>query len=412
VLAILGDSFKAIVVTIYLSFDLRAEPFGRRALRMSGQQKTFSDIEHEVDARARELFRMPTYGQVDENLVNMANYFPLIEPLINALEPSSICEIGSDQGMTTTLLTQYCKKKGSILHSVDPCFPATKRVDENTYLHSCLSTDYLASAEFSDIYFLDGDHNYYTVSSELKLICTKKPSDQPCIIFLHDVGWPWGKFDMYYDQENIPESHRKATTLSPLLSLFTRAKTDHGEGLPMSGLRVALSDDQPTGISAAIEELLEAEVGWEYMAIPSVFGLGILFHRGGGAAALNDELDRLKAMFERFNPFLSILEFNRIALLEKINQSGFIWAQQQGVIREYGQEIQNLEKRIEGFKSSNSTLEGDYKDLQAANEKMVTEIDALETHIKQLESKPVLEVERKLARFFGRIKCWLWKTEK
>jgi septal ring factor EnvC (AmiA/AmiB activator) len=106
------------------------------------------------------------------------------------------------------------------------------------------------------------------------------------------------------------------------------------------------------------------------------------------------------------------LEFNRIALLEKINQSGFIWAQQQGVIREYGQEIQNLEKRIEGFKSSNSTLEGDYKDLQAANEKMVTEIDALETHIKQLESKPVLEVERKLARFFGRIKCWLWKTEK
>src|SRR5690606_20951408 len=130
---------------------------------MSGQQKTFDDIAHRIDPRARELFRMPGYAQVDENLVNMANFFPLIQPLIDAVAPSSICEIGSDQGMTTNLLKQYCRNNNCVLHSVDPCFPATRQEDANTYLHGSLSFEYLTNNKASEVYFVDGDHNYYTV---------------------------------------------------------------------------------------------------------------------------------------------------------------------------------------------------------------------------------------------------------
>src|SRR5690606_9080140 len=136
-----------------------------------------------------------------------------------------------DQGMTTNLLKQYCRNNNCVLHSVVPCFPETQQVDTCDYLHCCISFVYLTNNQASEVYFVDGDHNHYTVATELKLIRDSKPIGHPCVVFLHDVGWPWGKIDMYYDEGNIPQSHRKSTTSNPLLSLFKDADTNNGDGL-------------------------------------------------------------------------------------------------------------------------------------------------------------------------------------
>src|SRR5690625_3842460 len=178
---------------------------------MSDQQKTFRDIKEQLNPAARTLLEIPDYGQVDDNLVNMSNFFPLIHDLVDAVAPSSICEIGSDQGMTTRLLTVYCQKNDCVLHSVDPSFQKTEQVDDLTKLHKCLSVEYLKKEPPSELYFFDGEHNYYTVDEELRLIRDQKPVGQSCFVFLHDVGWPWGRVDMYYDKTKIPEEKRKTS---------------------------------------------------------------------------------------------------------------------------------------------------------------------------------------------------------
>lgn len=49
-----------------------------------------------------------------------------------------------------------------------------------------------------DCILIDGDHNWYTVYHELKMIYDRELLKRGGIVFLHDVEWPWGRRDMYY----------------------------------------------------------------------------------------------------------------------------------------------------------------------------------------------------------------------
>ena len=52
---------------------------------------------------------------------------------------------------------------------------------------------------------IDGDHNYWTVSEELRLIGERAAgADLPLLLF-HDVCWPHARRDDYFDAEQIPE---------------------------------------------------------------------------------------------------------------------------------------------------------------------------------------------------------------
>ena len=69
------------------------------------------------------------------------------------------------------------------------------------------SLEYLASPHFDgfDVYLVDGDHNYYTVSKELELIYTYcKVGD---IVLFNDVVGEWSRHDQYYDPEFIPAEY-------------------------------------------------------------------------------------------------------------------------------------------------------------------------------------------------------------
>lgn len=341
-------------------------------IRMSEQQNTFQDIKTRLRPAARALLNMPDYGQIDDNLVNMSNFFSLIQPLIDAVAPSSICEIGCDQGMTTRVLKDYCKAHGCRLHAVDPVFEQSGPVDDVLHLHKCLSSEYLKNQPASEIYFLDGDHNYHTVDTELRLIHDNKPSGQPCIVFLHDVGWPWGLTDMYYDKNNIPEAWRKATAEGPLISLFEDAEP--GRGLPMDGLSVALDNDGKAGVARAIQGFLIDHPQWEYTSIPSIYGLGIMMCPGSDTDAVSLRFQDIKRLFDSCKGFLAILEFNRITLLERLNHAGALWTEQQTVIQEYAATIEGLSRNLE-------------KQAQHAGNEMANEIERLKENVSELEKK-------------------------
>ena len=63
-----------------------------------------------------------------------------------------------------------------------------------------------------DAALIDGDHNWYTVYNELKLLAaTAREADAALpVLVLHDVGWPYGRRDLYYAPEQIPEEYPPA----------------------------------------------------------------------------------------------------------------------------------------------------------------------------------------------------------
>lgn len=339
---------------------------------MGSQQQTFSEVRDSLHPIAKQLISLPDYGQVDENLVNMSNFFPLIQSLIEAVGPSSICEIGSDQGMTTQLLRKYCEGRDCKLHSVDPSFSATRKVDEVLTEYACLSVDYLKSQAPSEVYFLDGDHNYYTMAAELQLIRENKIAGKSCLMFIHDVGWPWGGIDMFYNNENIPEDKRKKTEANPVISMYRRANTDERLGLPMNGLSVALEDQGKSGIATAIDDFLSGNAQWEYISIPSIFGLGVLACVEPGDHKVAASLKELRYVFDRTRDFLAILEFNRIFLLEKINHAGAIWSDQQAALKGYSDALEGFQRerlsqmeRIEELEGKAACLESELKRMSS-----------------------------------------------
>ena len=103
-----------------------------------------------------------------------------------------------------------------------------------------------------DCIFIDGDHNWYTVYQELKIINERKLLNSGGTIFFHDVCWPYDRRDMYYIPETIPAEFRQpfakkgiARGQSSLLEtggfnahLFNATK----EGGPKNGVLTAVED--------------------------------------------------------------------------------------------------------------------------------------------------------------------------
>lgn len=348
---------------------------------MKINQQRYKDIAHRINREADRLFSLPHYAQVDDNLVNMANYFSLIEGLIDAINPRSICEIGSDQGATTELLTNYCKEHDCTLHSVDPVFEKTEQIDAIIHHHKCQSLDYLQENTTSDVYFIDGDHNHYTISRELKAIAERKPTDEPCAIFIHDVNWPWGCMDMYYNQDSIPMEFRKQTKSGGLVSLFADADKEMGEGLPMDGISIAVDPDEKSGSVPAIETFLRenGSQGWQYTSIPSLFGMGVLVHLGNAGDGPKEVFRTLEQMFQGFNAFLSILEFNRIRLLEDLNRAGHIWGLQQEVIQEYETKTKEQTEEICRMAAEEDRLRKREADLVKHESELLQQIEMTST---------------------------------
>ena len=71
------------------------------------------------------------------------------------------------------------------------------------------SHDALARDRAPDAIIIDGDHNYWTLSEELRLIDERAPGGELPLLLFHDVGWPHARRDTYYAPERIPEEHRQ-----------------------------------------------------------------------------------------------------------------------------------------------------------------------------------------------------------
>ena len=247
-------------------------------------------------------------------IASMAPFASIVFPALELAQSKRICEIGTAAAEHSKLLyNKFLKRHSGELVVIDPAprGPFSAWIDEcdGMVTHfSEYSLTGIPKVSGVDAWFIDGDHNWYTVFNELLLIeKASEESNIPALIFLHDVGWPCGRRDMYYDPRQIPTEFVQPFSLPDVGIVM--------ENLPsVKGLLVgpnwALKEGGPrNGVMTAVEDFMSAaKQKYYFMNIPVLLGLGVLINVDHPAVV---QIVKHFAPYHN-NPMLAIMEQDRI----------------------------------------------------------------------------------------------------
>ena len=210
---------------------------------------------------------------------------PIMKPIIEKINAHYIVEVGSATGGNTWSILEYCRNRDAHMTAIDP-FPSfnvekyKKEFGDKFEMCTELSLNALPQLKDYDVVLLDGDHNWYTVYNELKVIEKNFKDKKFPVVFLHDVGWPYARRDGYYNPEDIPEKFRQP---------YKQAGMRHGrknlikDGGLNPDLYNAVEDNTPrNGVLTAAEDFVKESKSDFYLEVvnPRAFhGLGILYPR-------------------------------------------------------------------------------------------------------------------------------------
>jgi hypothetical protein len=236
---------------------------------------------------------------------SLANLAEILIPCLEAAQVGSIIELGAYAGDLTAVLADWAAGAEARVWAVDPS-PQDRLVQlaaerPNVELVRETSIAALPSMPRADAVVIDGDHNYFTVSEELRLIGTR---DLP-LVLLHDVGWPHGRRDDYYTPDLIPAEHRQPIAEGG--GVFPGEPGITPGALPYR--HAAAREGGPrNGVLTAVEDFVAERDGVELAIVPAFFGLGVLWPRDAPWA---EALAAVLAPWDR-NPLLARLERNRV----------------------------------------------------------------------------------------------------
>ncbi|MGO8759848.1 MAG: class I SAM-dependent methyltransferase [Terracidiphilus sp.] len=214
----------------------------------------------------------------------------------------SVCEIGARTGTSTDYLLKLPAESHTI---IDPCIDEDLRAkysgDPRVRVVGCNSLDALAAGgpigpgEAFDCILVDGDHNWYTVFNELRLIAERGLLRPGGFVFLHDVEWPYGRRDLYYQPDTIPAEFRHP---------FARKGIVRGQdALAETGgwndflLNATHEGGERNGVLTAIEDFLAQHPNeYRFFRIRYQWGLGVLQRRSERGSWLPFHALRVKAI--------------------------------------------------------------------------------------------------------------------
>ncbi len=225
----------------------------------------------------------------------------VVAPLISASGAKRIVEIGALRGETTSLMLEGLAPE-SELHVIDP-LPEfdpeqhARRFPGRYVFHRDLSLNVLDRCGAFDVALIDGDHNWYTVYNELRVLReSARAAGEPIpLLILHDVGWPYGRRDLYYEPSQIPAEFRQPYKRKGM-------KRGHTELLRGGGMNAELCnaehDGGPrNGVMTAVDDFMaEHDRPLRRVVLPIYFGLAIVteedrLDRNPELRALLDELE-------------------------------------------------------------------------------------------------------------------------
>lgn len=205
----------------------------------------------------------------------------VIRPLLECVHARTIGEIGVARGATTVKLLAYAQEVHGTIHAIDPepqLQEATlsEEMRKHLVMHREISLSALLHIEPCDAILIDGDHNWYTVYNELlTLEKLSRESGKFPMVFLHDINWPYGRRDCYWNPELIPEAYRLPYARKGIVPGKNVLQENHGfnphvyhalyESAVQCGIRTAIDDF-----------LMQTRLPLKFIAIPGFHGLGIL----------------------------------------------------------------------------------------------------------------------------------------
>jgi SAM-dependent methyltransferase len=255
----------------------------------------------------------------------------VIEPAFEDIAAREIVEIGCWYGFHTRLLAAYCKRVGGLCHVIDPA----PLVDVDAYeqdfaghirFHRAVSLEALKGIPSADVVLVDGDHNWYTVYHELLLIeqhVTRRDGSMPLVI-LHDVGHPYGRRDLYYTPEHIPEEFRQPYATKGIV--LGQCELAEQGGLNPQLYNAVQEGGPRNGVLTAVEDFMaQSQQELELTLLPVNFGLAFLASR----KLLNDypALRRRLARFNEAEGLRELLAFAEALLVD-------VWVRVQEANRE------------------------------------------------------------------------------
>lgn len=276
---------------------------------------TYFHSSHEIGTRddphaqARQARRQPLL------LHSMALFREIFETVFIHRDIKTVVEVGVESGKVSGM---YAELGASAVYCIEPSPTDELRanLDGNEALHLVEkpSPDVFAELPVADLYVLDGDHNYATVSRELEWILTHAPD---AVVVFHDLLWPCSRRDLYYQPSALsPEDQHPASTDGPT--------TWHDELTPAGfvGMGAFTSSVQAggegNGVLTAVEDALSRFVDdpWHLELIPAVFGMGVMVRQNAPSAS---------SLIRGIQPYsgshlLAAMENNRIALYTRVLQ--------------------------------------------------------------------------------------------
>ena len=241
-------------------------------------------------------------------------------PALELIEAKSIVEIGSECGTFTRELLAHAERFEGKLVTIDPSpdplaleFMAGWGESSHFRFVQTTSHEAIPALPEADAYIIDGDHNYYTVRRELDLI-DQTQGQKSWLAFMHDVAWPCGRRDWYYNPERLPAEHVHPNSRAGGVTLDQPGVVPWGFGNP-AVVSVGLKEGGPkNGVRTAIEDFLADHPEFEFQVVPAFFGLGVIYRRGAAWAK------KLRAHLAPYvdNPLLARMEQNRIRLFLRV----------------------------------------------------------------------------------------------
>ncbi|MCU1354165.1 MAG: hypothetical protein JWM05_3374 [Acidimicrobiales bacterium] len=227
----------------------------------------------------------------------------VIAPVIRAAGARRIVEIGALRGEMTTLMLDDLGPDVE-LHVIDPV-PAfdpaehEQRFPGRYVFHKGLSLEVLDKVGGFDVALLDGDHNWYTVYNELRLLAqVARAEGKPLpVMVLHDVLWPYGRRDLYYGPDTIPAEFRQPYRMKGIRP--GRKQLLPGGGLNEKHYNAELEGGPRNGVMTGLEDFMaEHDHELRVVVLPIYFGLAIVVEKDRLAKTpeLNSFLDQLESL--------------------------------------------------------------------------------------------------------------------
>jgi hypothetical protein len=264
---------------------------------------------------------------------SMAHHTDVMLRLFDAVGALSVVEVGAYAGDLTRVLVQWAEQTGGAVTAIDPApqpaLVSLAQAHAGLELIRQTSLASLGEIELPDVVIIDGDHNYYTVSEELRLIASRAAGARLPLLLFHDVSWPHARRDDYFDVEQIPADYRQ-----PLVGERAGIVPDdpgtHPDGLPYH--KSADHEGGPrNGVLTAIEDFAAGDDQLRLAVVPAFFGFGAVWHAGAPwAAAAGAILEPLDG-----DRLIAGLESNRVGHIAGEHElRNEIWRLQERIARQ------------------------------------------------------------------------------